>query len=58
MPALIQGIKEFLLDVAQDEQKKKAFHLERIYIAAYLDEDVKYVKETLDNDKEFFQPKS
>jgi O-acetyl-ADP-ribose deacetylase (regulator of RNase III) len=63
LPALIQGIKEFLLDVAQDEQKKKAFHLERIYIAAYLDEDVKYVKETLDkealdNDKKFFQPQS
>jgi hypothetical protein len=30
----------------------------RIYIAAYLDEDAKYVKETLDKDKEFFQPKT
>jgi O-acetyl-ADP-ribose deacetylase (regulator of RNase III) len=63
LPAIIRGIKEFLLDVAQDEQKKKAFHLERIYITAYLDEDVKYVKETLDkealdNDKKFFQPQS
>ena len=44
--------------MAQDEQKKKAFHLKRIYTAAHLDEDVKYVKETLDNDKEFFQPRS
>jgi len=58
LPALSRGIKEFLRDVAQDEQKRKVFHLERISIAAYLDEDVTYVKETLDKDKEVFQPKS
>ena len=58
LPALIRGIKEFLLDVAQDPQKQKAFHLERIYIAAYLDEDVTLVRHILDSDKEFFRPQS
>ena len=58
LPALIRGVKEFLLDVARDEQKTARFHLCEIYIAAYLDEDAKYARDMLDNDKEFFCPQS
>src|SRR5262249_27250553 len=44
---LVQAVQEFLLDVADDAAKKQKFALERIYIAAYLEDDVAVVKEAL-----------
>jgi O-acetyl-ADP-ribose deacetylase (regulator of RNase III) len=58
LPALIRGVKEFLLDVDRDTQKTAGFHLSEIYIAAYLDEDAKYAWDMLDKDKDFFCPQS
>jgi O-acetyl-ADP-ribose deacetylase (regulator of RNase III) len=58
LAALIRGVKEFLLDVAGDTHKTADFHLCEIYIAAYLDEDAKHVRDILDKDKEFFRPQS
>lgn len=44
---LVQAVQEFLLDVAADAAKKQKFALERIYIAAYLEDDVALVKDAL-----------
>lgn len=45
IPGLVKGVKEFLVDHAHDPD----FTLERIYMSAYLAEDVNFMKAALDN---------
>jgi len=55
IPALVDGVKEFLIDAAEQEKKKPGqFHLEEIYLAAYLEDDALAFCEVLGKD-DFFK---
>jgi hypothetical protein len=57
IPALIQGVKEFLVDISEDEEKKALLKdFTRIYLAALYQDDVDYIKRCLDKASDFFIP--
>jgi len=55
IPALVEGVKEFLIDAAEQEKKTPGqFQLEEIYVAAFLEEDALALREVLGKD-DFFR---
>jgi O-acetyl-ADP-ribose deacetylase (regulator of RNase III) len=48
VPALVRGVKEFLVDVAADKTNRDQCRLERIYLAAYFEEDAVLLQKALE----------